>query len=112
MELLLRKSVRVFSMDDTLFGENFRNELENLIMNASSTRQKLDSLGSSWFVVPTKASVLKAVTDEEHCRRAKSCGENFFEYFLDGTAGVMYTSFLGLIISEILKWNEGGSDHK
>jgi len=29
-------------------------------------------------------------------------GHNLFEYFLDGSAGVMYTSFLGLIISELI----------
>ena len=34
------------------------------------------------------------------------CGEKFFEHFLDGSAGVMYTSFLGLIINELLFYGE------
>lgn len=32
------------------------------------------------------------------------CSQHFFEHFLDGSAGVMYTSFLGLIIDEFLIW--------
>mmetsp|Transcript_4193 Transcript_4193/g.8536 ORF Transcript_4193/g.8536 Transcript_4193/m.8536 type:complete len:360 (+) Transcript_4193:849-1928(+) len=34
------------------------------------------------------------------------CGEKFFSHFLDGSAGVMYTSFLGLIINELLFYGE------
>jgi hypothetical protein len=34
------------------------------------------------------------------------CGSKFFEHFLDGSAGVMYTSFLGLIINELLFYGE------
>lgn len=36
--------------------------------------------------------------------RSKRCGQNFFEHFLDGSAGVMYTSFVGLIISEMINY--------
>lgn len=32
------------------------------------------------------------------------CSKHFFDHFLDGSAGVMYTSFLGLIIDEFLMW--------
>lgn len=39
----------------------------------------------------------------------KLCGERFFEHFLDGSAGVMYTSFLGLIISEFIRYGQQGS---
>ena len=35
---------------------------------------------------------------KKSCQRAKCYREMFFDYFLDGAAGVMYTSFLGLII--------------
>lgn len=45
---------------------------------------------------------------------AKEMGETFFEFFLDGSAGVMYTSFLGLIISELVtrfgRDSDGGYD--
>lgn len=34
------------------------------------------------------------------------CGEHFFEHFLDGSAGVMYTSFLGLIIDELINYGD------
>jgi hypothetical protein len=36
----------------------------------------------------------------------KMCGEHFYEHFLDGSAGVMYTSFLGLIISELVTYGK------
>lgn len=36
----------------------------------------------------------------------KGCGAHFFEHFLDGSAGVMYTSFLGLIIDEFLTYGK------
>jgi len=41
--------------------------------------------------------------------KASSCWHHFFEHFLDGSAGVLYTSFVGLIIDEIvnLYWLEG-----
>ena len=41
--------------------------------------------------------------------KAYTCWHHFFEHFLDGSAGVLYTSFVGLIIDEIvnLYWLEG-----
>jgi hypothetical protein len=42
--------------------------------------------------------------ETRHC--AIGCGKHFFEHFLDGSAGVMYTSFLGLIIDELLVYGE------
>lgn len=42
--------------------------------------------------------------ESHHC--AIGCGQHFFEHFLDGSAGVMYTSFLGLIIDELLVYGE------
>jgi len=52
----------------------------------------------TWFV---------AAKDHKECRRhVLTLGEHFFEYFLDGSAGVMYTSFLGLIISELLAYGD------
>jgi hypothetical protein len=43
---------------------------------------------------------------EETSHSAIGCGQHFFEHFLDGSAGVMYTSFLGLIIDELLVYGE------
>jgi hypothetical protein len=39
----------------------------------------------------------------DYRQRIKTCGSTFFENFLDGSAGVMYTSFLGLIIDELIQ---------
>lgn len=36
----------------------------------------------------------------------KTCGEHFFGHFLDGSAGVMYTSFVGLIIDDLIHYGE------
>ncbi|CAB9510254.1 expressed unknown protein [Seminavis robusta] len=48
--------------------------------------------------------------DPEACPNKLKCyKELFFEYFLDGAAGVMYTSFLGLIIDAFL--NYGSSSY-
>jgi len=49
-----------------------------------------------------------APLDPDHYKeKLKVFGENFFEHFLDGSAGVMYTSFLGLIIDELLTYGDG-----
>ena len=49
-----------------------------------------------WMHRPLKE---KSYKDTMRC-----IGEKFFEHFLDGSAGVMYTSFLGLILDEILSY--------
>lgn len=50
------------------------------------------------------SDTLNQQEESNHC--AIGCGQNFFEHFLDGSAGVMYTSFLGLIIDELLVYGE------
>mmetsp|Transcript_1606 Transcript_1606/g.2438 ORF Transcript_1606/g.2438 Transcript_1606/m.2438 type:complete len:302 (+) Transcript_1606:44-949(+) len=39
-----------------------------------------------------------------HRAKMLVCWRHFFDHFLDGSAGVMYTSFLGLVIDEILRY--------
>lgn len=41
--------------------------------------------------------------------KSKICFQGFFEHFLDGSAGVLYTSFFGLIVDEIIQF---GTDTK
>lgn len=41
--------------------------------------------------------------------KLQRCSRHFFEHFLDGSAGVMYTSFLGLIIDEFIVWGTASS---
>ncbi len=36
--------------------------------------------------------------------KSKACFGRFFEHFLDGSAGVLYTSFFGLIVDEIIQF--------
>ena len=38
--------------------------------------------------------------------KVKVWGEQFFTHFLDGSAGVMYTSFFGLILDELIRLND------
>jgi hypothetical protein len=49
-----------------------------------------------------KRSKAKGATASEE--RSTHWWHNFFDHFLDGSAGVMYTSFLGLIIDEIVNY--------
>ena len=79
---------------DQLFGDR---EGDNNFEDTSS----IDTVGentSSWFGYQHNLEAGK--------QHLKYCGEHFFENFLDGSAGVMYTSFLGLIISEVLTYGK------
>ncbi|KAL3769989.1 hypothetical protein ACHAWO_008363 [Cyclotella atomus] len=42
--------------------------------------------------------------NEDRKLKLKRWSQHFFEHFLDGSAGVMYTSFLGLVIDEFIVW--------
>ena len=44
-------------------------------------------------------------------KRNYSWWNHFFDHFLDGSAGVMYTSFLGLIIDEIVNFSSRSSSN-
>jgi hypothetical protein len=46
---------------------------------------------------------------EDRKLKFKRWSQHFFEHFLDGSAGVMYTSFLGLIIDEFIVWGTTNS---
>ncbi|CAJ1961779.1 unnamed protein product [Cylindrotheca closterium] len=46
----------------------------------------------------------KIACTEEKCEKTNEFRETFFEYFLDGAAGVMYTSFLGLVIDAFMNY--------
>ena len=63
--------------------------------------------GHSVRTAPGGSAGWFAPIDKAHySEKAKLCGEQFFEQFLDGSAGVMYTSFLGLIIDELLTYGQ------
>ena len=65
------------------------------------------TVGHSVRTAPGGMAGWLAPLDREHYKeKLKVVGENFFEHFLDGSAGVMYTSFLGLIIDELLTYGQ------
>eukprot|EP00539_Tryblionella_compressa_P002549 CAMPEP_0178749982 /NCGR_PEP_ID=MMETSP0744-20121128/9700_1 /TAXON_ID=913974 /ORGANISM="Nitzschia punctata, Strain CCMP561" /LENGTH=140 /DNA_ID=CAMNT_0020403431 /DNA_START=1 /DNA_END=424 /DNA_ORIENTATION=- len=56
------------------------------------------------------------IQDLEHeespkIKKVKVWGEQFFEHFLDGSAGVMYTSFFGLILDKFIRYGEKNKDY-
>lgn len=51
----------------------------------------------------------KVAAAAEIGEKSKACFGSFFEHFLDGSAGVLYTSFFGLIVDEIIQF---GTDTK
>ena len=78
-------------------------ELKKDLVNVCQLRVKGDN-------VLKRVKLWMSRSRAERSERAGVVGENFFEQFLDGSAGVMYTSFLGLIIDELLTY--GDSDKK
>jgi hypothetical protein len=56
------------------------------------------------------ADTTMIVQENKRKHDLRRCSHRFFEHFLDGAAGVMYTSFLGLIVDEFIIW--GSSEVK
>jgi len=79
------------------FVENDNENEENVNSNITD----MSTFASS------KRSRMEHIKGERN--KASACWHHFFEHFLDGSAGVLYTSFVGLIIDEIvnLYWLEG-----
>ena len=88
-------------------------DLEKFLEDNEKTIAMEEGIGPETERVST-SSIRRAMDEilhqdpEEMKEAAKVCGERFFEYFLDGSAGVMYTSFLGLIITEFIRYGEKG----
>jgi hypothetical protein len=70
-------------------------ELSRELLHVGTRDCSFSSKLQQWFV---------PLEMEEYQLRVRWFGNTFFEYFLDGSAGVMYTSFLGLIIDEIISY--------
>jgi len=108
IEDLRRKSVAILRRSSMGIGIS-PEQLKELIEDEedlefdSKKPQDSNQLGPSWFHIPT------IQMDPVYSKRARTWGERFFEYFLDGSAGVMYTSFFGLILDELIAYGEGGS---
>lgn len=83
--------------------------LHNIEAIEQDEREKLEeeTLAHSIRTAPGgKAGWLVPVDSEHYKKKLKVFGGHFFEHFLDGSAGVMYTSFLGLIIDELLAYGD------
>ena len=62
----------------------------------------LDSVSTSMSY--TTGNKGTSITATARSNENKTWWHSFFDHFLDGSAGVMYTSFLGLIIDEIVNY--------
>eukprot|EP00977_Amphora_coffeiformis_P002689 scaffold516_cov175-Amphora_coffeaeformis.AAC.28 len=83
--------------------------LRNVDMIDTEELGKLDTESQMDSVMTApggKAGWLAPIDSEHYKQKLKVFGEHFFENFLDGSAGVMYTSFLGLIIDELLTYGD------
>ena len=83
------------------FFENDNDNEENEDRNRNIPHRETSTFASS------RRSRMEPIEGERS--KASTCWHHFFEHFLDGSAGVLYTSFVGLIIDEIvnLYWLEG-----
>lgn len=67
---------------------------------------------SSSFATDNKTQGKGGINKNGEGSTATRWWDHFFEHFLDGSAGVMYTSFLGLIIDELVNYTSSPSSAK
>jgi len=83
---------------------------------ADADEQDASTANDRHDVPTTTLPRTREFTGSEKDRRFKtcvlSCSRHFFEHFLDGSAGVMYTSFAGLILDEFILWGIRGGQEK
>lgn len=90
-------------------NEENGNEKSNGLAPAISTATRTDHLSTrtvnSGLLREEQQKSNKAAVFRVCCIK---CSRHFFDHFLDGSAGVMYTSFVGLIIDEFIRWSIRG----
>ena len=83
---------------------------------ANADEQDASTANDRHYLPTTTLPRTREFTASEKDRRFKtcvlSCSRHFFEHFLDGSAGVMYTSFAGLILDEFILWGIRGGQEK
>lgn len=111
-------SVRLEDEESAIFNEK---ERRSALIRRRSSRRALENMRSSMVDWNSDRSVGFESTHFDHleeqengmCKqrseKVKVWGEQFFEHFLDGSAGVMYTSFFGLILDELIRINDPSS---
>jgi len=94
----------------TIRRSSLLNNAGSFVGNDNDNEENVDSpiphCDTSTFA-SSRRSRMEHVQGERN--KASTCLHHFFAHFLDGSAGVLYTSFVGLIIDEIvnLYWLEG-----
>jgi len=104
---IVRRHSSFVSKSDHNFNEVPRNDLET-----NTDTHDLEA-AEAVLVPPSDMTIMSSVTSNKSKVGTTKNGNNgrkshwwnhFFDHFLDGSAGVMYTSFLGLIIDEIVNY--------
>ena len=54
-----------------------------------------------------KVASLESADESVRAKTRRRWREDFYDHFLDGAAGVMYTSFLGLILDDLIALGTG-----
>ena len=99
------------NLSDEEIGENEENGngKSNGLASAIPTATRTDHLSirtvNSGLLREEQQKSNKAAVFRVCCIK---CSRHFFDHFLDGSAGVMYTSFVGLIIDEFIRWGIRG----
>ena len=83
--------------------EKFLKDNEETIMLEEGLRKEEDASTST--IRKAMNEILHQDPDKVK-ETAKVMGERFFEYFLGGSAGVIYSSFLGLINTNCIRYGE------
>ena len=77
---------------------------------AQVTVREMSQISNPKYVLEGRTDCDKTCSPKSRCTalRTKCTGRKvggvLFSHFLDGSSGVMYTSFLGLIIDEVVNW--------
>lgn len=86
-------------------GRDQSNESASVIVADSKTDHLSTRTVNSGLLRDERRKSNKAAVFRVCCIK---CSRHFFDHFLDGSAGVMYTSFVGLIIDEFIRWGIRG----
>jgi len=105
--------------DDRSRSSHAREDARDLEIGGEANKVNFDVLSSINSTINPSVYNKEALRQQEQQRKVAAAAEigekskilcgHFFEHFLDGSAGVLYTSFFGLIVDEIIQF---GTDTK
>ena len=79
--------------------------------NVTGIRRRSAKVDTQTLVDEITNRTVEAADGNIRKEKLQRCSHHFFEHFLDGSAGVMYTSFLGLIIDEFITWGTASNEN-